>query len=593
MNISIFRRAGLISLIGATLLGSASCVDINEELGENLIPLNQLWDVYIPEAEVLDNIELRTPDSLSAYSSRRITFGAVRDELGLSVKGSSFTLVPILKDIYLGENTEILQFHFSAVRDTLSTVNDDQQRMMQNVFVYSLREPLSSDILYINSLSPGVKPEDATETNEKKFIDRTRFISQGIPVYNGSDSLSFDFSKEFAEEVIDGITKFREGYIAKQDTLLSDYLKLVPGIYLETETPSGYGGRINMFDLALEFDSNSYISGNFAELKVRADYGDRKDVDTSFLFIFGPSDFIKTGSVEIPTQYAFNGSTNTQSGENLDGITATDKIYVEGGGGVKPVIKAKGIKALLEKMIKAEEEKAGISINPNEIVINKASIVLPYDVKGDWDKLNKYPTILSPTVRLHGKDKDETYVSYAGLTDSSIESENQGDINRSLSLYAPDISHHVQEILKLKPTEGESEEEFNKRVDGYDIWMLIMHEEVTVTTSAGNSNNDYYNSLLYNSYYNNMMYDPYGYGYGYGYGGYGYGGYGDYGYGYGNYYNYMMMASYMNSGSSTSETISVDLDRDRYYDCILGGPTAEESIRPKLKITFSAPKAGE
>ena len=593
MNISIFRRAGLISLIGATLLGSASCVDINEELGENLIPLNQLWDVYIPEAEVLDNIELRTPDSLSAYSSRRITFGAVRDELGLSVKGSSFTLVPILKDIYLGENTEILQFHFSAVRDTLSTVYDDQQRMMQNVFVYSLREPLSSDILYINSLSPGVKPEDATETNEKKFIDRTRFISQGIPVYNGSDSLSFDFSKEFAEEVIDGITKFREGYIAKQDTLLSDYLKLVPGIYLETETPSGYGGRINMFDLALEFDSNSYISGNFAELKVRADYGDRKDVDTSFLFIFGPSDFIKTGSVEIPKQYAFNGSTNTQSGENLDGITATDKIYVEGGGGVKPVIKAKGIKALLEKMIKAEEEKAGISINPNEIVINKASIVLPYDIKGDWDKLNKYPTILSPTVRLHGKDKDETYVSYAGLTDSSIESENQGDINRSLSLYAPDISHHVQEILKLQPEKGESEDEFNKRVDGYDIWMLIMHEEVTVTTSAGNSNNDYYNSLLYNSYYNNMMYDPYGYGYGYGYGGYGYGGYGDYGYGYGNYYNYMMMASYMNSGSSTSETISVDLDRDRYYDCILGGPTAEEAIRPKLKITFSAPKAGK
>ena len=593
MNISIFRRAGLISLIGATLLGSASCVDINEELGENLIPLNQLWDVYIPEAEVLDNIELRTPDSLSAYSSRRITFGAVRDELGLSVKGSSFTLVPILKDIYLGENTEILQFHFSAVRDTLSTVYDDQQRMMQNVFVYSLREPLGSDILYTTSLSPGVKPEDATETNEKKFIDRSRFISQGIPVYNGSDSLSFDFSKEFAEEVIDGITKFREGYIAKQDTLLSDYLKLVPGIYLETETPSGYGGRINMFDLALEFDSNSYISGNFAELKVRADYGDRKDVDTSFLFIFGPTDFIQTENFNIPKQYAFNGSTNTQSGENLDGITATDKIYVEGGGGVKPVIKAKGIKALLEKMIKAEEEKAGIAINPNEIVINKASIVLPYDVKGDWDKLNKYPTILSPTVRLHGKDKDKTYVSYAGLTDSSIESENQGDINRSLSLYAPDISHHVQEILKLKPTEGESEEEFNKRVDGYDIWMLIMHEEVTVTTSAGNSNNDYYNSLLYNSYYNNMMYDPYGYGYGYGYGGYGYGGYGDYGYGYGNYYNYMMMASYMNSGSSTSETISVDLDRDRYYDCTLGGPTAEESIRPKLKITFSAPKAGK
>ena len=55
----------------------------------------------------------------------------------------------------------------------------------------------------------------------------------------------------------------------------------------------------------------------------------------------------------------------------------------------------------------------------------------------------------------------------------------------------------------------------------------------------------------------------------------------------------MMSASYMNSGTSTSETVSIDLDRDRYYDCTLGGPTAEEAIRPKLKITFSAPKAGE
>lgn len=591
MNIYFSREAGLLAAVCAALFCFASCVTIDEQLGENLIPTHQLWDVFTPKAEVLEDIVLKASDSLSAYSTRRITFGAINDDvLGSCTKGTSFTLVPVLKNIDLGENTIIKQFHFSAVRDTLSTVNDNQQRMMQNVYVYSLKEPLDSTILYTNSLSPGVKPEGAALTNREKFLDLDKLIAKGIPVYNGSDSLSFDFTDEFSKKVVEGIKTFHESYLAQTDTLLSDYLKLIPGIYLETEAPIGIGGRINMFDLALEFDSNSYISGNYAELKITADYGERKGVDTSFVFLYGPSDFLTLGSTEIPTQYAFNGSTHASEPLYTEGVKATDKIYVEGGCGVKPVIKATGIKKIIHDQIEA----AGI-VNPEEVVINKATITLPYNVKGDWSKLDKFPTILSPTVRLHGADDNgDVYVSYAGLTDASIESENQGNINRSLSLYSPDISHHVQEILKLEQEEGESDADFEERVSKYDIWMLIMHEEVTVTTSAGSAYDDYYNSLLYNSYYNNMMYDPYGYGYGYGYGGYGYGGYGYDSYGYSNYYNYMMMASYMNSGSSSSESVSTDLDKDRYYNCILGGPTsAEESVRPTLKITFSAPKTAE
>ena len=591
MNIYFSRKAGLLAAVCAALFCFASCVTIDEQLGENLIPTHQLWDVFTPKAEVLEDIVLKASDSLSAYSTRRITFGAINDGvLGSCTKGASFTLVPVLKNIDLGENTIIKQFHFSAVRDTLSTVNDNQQRMMQNVYVYSLKEPLDSTILYTNSLSPGVKPEGAALTNREKFLDLDKLIAKGIPVYNGSDSLSFDFTDEFSKKVVEGIKTFHESYLAQTDTLLSDYLKLIPGIYLETEAPIGVGGRINMFDLALEFDSNSYISGNYAELKITADYGERKGVDTSFVFLYGPSDFLTLGSTEIPTQYAFNGSTHASEPLYTEGVKATDKIYVEGGCGVKPVIKATGIKKIIHDQIEA----AGI-VNPEEVVINKATITLPYNVEGDWSKLDKFPTILSPTVRLHGADDNgDVYVSYAGLTDASIESENQGNINRSLSLYSPDISHHVQEILKLEQEEGESDADFEERVSKYDIWMLIMHEEVTVTTSAGSAYDDYYNSLLYNSYYNNMMYDPYGYGYGYGYGGYGYGGYGYDSYGYSNYYNYMMMASYMNSGSSSSESVSTDLDKDRYYNCILGGPTsAEESVRPTLKITFSAPKTAE
>lgn len=596
MKFQLTRRASLLMAIGAMLLSSASCVTIDEQLGENLIPTHQHWDVFTPKAKPFENIELKASDSLSAYSSRRISFGATKDEvLGSCNKVTSFTLVPLDRHIDLGENTKVRQFHFSAVRDTLSTVNDNQQRMMQNIYVYGLKKPLDSTILYTNSLAEGVLTHDKLETNQERFLDLSKLISKGVPVYNGSDSLSFDFTTEYSEALIAGIKEFKKICIEKKDTLLADYLNEVPGLYIETETPAGIGGRINMFDIALEFDQSGYISGNYAELKITADYGERKDVDTSFLFIYGPAGFVENIS-NIPTQIAFNGSSHTwNDGKNyLTGVAATDKLIVEGGSGVKPVISAKEIRSLVNSMIEeAAIEKGLDQINPKEVVINKASIILPYDVGGDWDKINKFPTILSPTVKLHGVDDNKNkYVSYAGLTDASIESENQGDINRSLSHYSPDISHHVQEIIKLEKEAGETDADFEKRMMKYDIWMLIMHEEVTVTTSAGN-NNDYYNNLLYNSYYNNMMYDPYGYG-GYGYGGYGYGGYGYGGYGYGNYYNYMMMASYMNSGSNSSESISTDLDKDRYYNCSLGGPTAtDEALKPKLKITFSAPKTAE
>ena len=68
-------------------------------------------------------------------------------------------------------------------------------------------------------------------------------------------------------------------------------------------------------------------------------------------------------------------------------------------------------------------------------------------------------------------------------------------------MYTPDISHHVQQILNLKE---------DADIDNYDIWMLIMRDEVVEEDSSNDQYNDYYNSLLYNSYYNNMMYGGYG-----------------------------------------------------------------------------------
>ena len=148
MNLKSIGRAGLIAAIGVTLLFSASCVKVNEHLGENLIPTDQKWDVFPQEAEPLRQIRLQMADSLSGYSSTRFTFGAVKDDiLGTTVKGTSFTLVPLADSLDFGKNPEVLSFHFSAIRDTLSTVYDNQQRIIQNVYVSALKEPLDSTIL--------------------------------------------------------------------------------------------------------------------------------------------------------------------------------------------------------------------------------------------------------------------------------------------------------------------------------------------------------------------------------------------------------------------------------------------------------------
>ena len=562
MNFSSFGRVCRIAAIGAILLFSASCIKVNEHLGENLIPTDQKWDVYPQEAQPLKDIRLQMADSLSGYSSTRFTFGAVKDDLmGTTIKSTSFTLVPISDSLDFGKNPKVRGFHFTASRDTLSTVYDSQLRMIQNIYVYELKQALDSTVLY----------SGAFDTD--KYVDKSSVITEGIPVYDGGDSLSFEFSKEYAESLIEKLQKTDldslEIYVQGD---ASKGIAGIPGIFITTDSPASYGGRINMFDLEIDINKDYGITGNYAELKFRADYGDRKDVDTSFVFFFGPGDFLKNlKSNEEITQFAFNPglhlyeANDILNGEEMarGGVVAKDKIYVEGGSGVKPVIKAAEIREIIEAQMMA----AGIS-DIKEAVINKATIILPYNVNGDYDLLDKFPDILSPTVKL--KSSTGNFVTYAGLTDASISTENQGDINRSLSMYSPDISHHVQEIMKVK-----KDENYEKNIAKYDIWFLVMHEEV-VETENNNSMNDMYQNLMYSSYYNNMMYDPYGYGYN-------------------NYFNNMMMAAMAGSYNQTNEKSTTELDKDRYYRCTLNGPEYDGTLEelPRLKVTFSAPRSAE
>ena len=526
------------------IAGLASCVNVNENIGGSFIATNQKYDFFTAEFD-LDEVQMKPVDSLTAYSSTRITIGSIRDETyGLTRRGCAITLVPVLDTVDYGTSPVFKKMIFRAAVDSVSYPDARERNIIQNVNVYALNKPL-----------------DPKDYYSRTAVDHgTQRVTKGVPVANGTDSLAFEFTTEFGRQFMD---------ITQEDLQdIDKYRSKFPGIYITTDDPVGYGGRFDMYEMNILETESGYINrtNNLAVLYYSGIYdGERKD--STLLFYFSPLEFQDLDSLinasSLPEQYVFN--VDFHESDHLSG-NASDKIYIEGGSGLKPVIPAKELWRL------ANGEIARRGGSGKTALISKATVELPFDMPEDLESMYLYPLMLSPTVRI----KTDTTVSFAGLTDASASDENQGDINRSLSVYAPDITHHVQQIIRKDEDED---------LSNYDIWMLIMGKVTTTTTNSSASQlADYYQQLAYYSYYN-QLYGGGGY-YGGGYYGGGYGGY--YGNSYSNYYNYMLMAQYAGASASSTST-SWELDKDRYYNCTLRGP-ASEGRKPKLKITFALPK---
>ena len=542
---SLFRGIAASILAAA---GLTSCLNVDHRLGESYLATDQKYDIYTTEF-ALEDIEMVSPDSLSGYSIYRFTVGAVRDpQFGLTTRSAAFTLVPVVDTIDYGKNAKFKSFHFAAPSDSCSCDDLTQLHILQNIHVYELEKELD-----LSAIDP-------------EIVFSPERITKGVPVYNGTDSLAFNFSDAFGEKYM---------HITQEDLDdIETYRKHFPGIYITTDAPAGNGGRINMFQVPINV-SGGTIYGSYASLRFTADYGTRTQVDTSFIFYIGPLDKYNMAGVTgtSVTQYpqvAFDLATHET--KHLEG-KAGETIWFEGGRGLKPVVKAASIKEKLSRLVAQHGDVS-------DVVVSKATIEMPFEFPEDYQDIRLFPATLSPTCRI----VTDTSVTFAGITDASISSENQGTINRSTCMYAPDLSHHIQSLLRLKD---------DSKIENYDIWFLGMANEVvssgSSTTAADQEMADYYQQLAYASYYNSI----YGYnGYG-GYGGYGYGGYGGYGYGgYSNYYNYynlMMMSSlFSGSGSSSTSTQSI-MDFHRFYRAKLNGPVSANG--PRLRVTYAVPAA--
>ena len=586
------RISAVVCAAAVASFCGVSCISVDDTLGQDYIPASHKWQVINTSLDI-ESMEMAKADELGGYSSRRICVGGVKDsEFGWDEREAAFSLIPIADtaDFSLGENPEFVRFHFAVGLDTISVKDANQERIIQNIRVYELQKPLDQTVIYAGKGTDGL------------YDPSLGTVTEGVPTYNGGDSLSFDFSRAFGEKYMEKLSGM------KLDSV-SNYIKELPGICICADRSVSGSGRINMFKVAVSTNDYNYITGNYAELSIRSTFDERGPIDTSIVFMVGAASMLGASSTTLPTQYSFNICRS----ENLTPSGAEgETVYIGGGCGMKPVIRAEGLKqavtdairkSLLESLDKGESfaemsaaEKKDIAektISEGKIVINKATVQLPYETDTDYSGSGCWPKMLSPTCRLVGTrtvktdegSSEQEVISFAGLTDASVSSENQGDINRSLDRYQPDVSHHIQELLRLSKKDGESDEDYAKKVSQYDIWMLIMHSETNESTSSSSSSsyNDYLSALAYSSYYNSLYN-------GYGYGGYGSYGYGSYGYGsyYNNYYNYMMMAAYASQSSTTSTSTSTELDKDRYYSCRLHGPKSAGK-RPTMTITYSFP----
>ena len=546
-----FMSSCRILLTLAAAICTAACVSIDDELGSSMVPVSSTWKTVTPAPAPLPVKQLMA-DSLSGFSSNRITIGAIRQdaEYGLTTRSSVVSIVPLFnKDFDMGTDRRFISMHMAVALDSVSVENKSESGILQNVGVYEASRPVD---FKADGDCNAVFPHGSVR------------ISDGVPVINGSDSLSFCFTKEFGSKYL------------QADEYLSDfasYSAQFPGIYLETSKPSGNGGRINLFELQLGYNSDyGYITGNYVSLRFSAVYnGERRDTAAFFyLAATGLYDLdslsTNSGTGSFP-QYALNLTGHETAPRSGD---ASTEILVEGGGGLKPVVSAADIRKTIIDTIDAREGEGAHT----KAIINRATLNFHYyndfAAGGDYSLLYKLPEILSPTCRIR---QSESRVTFMGLTDSSSSEENQGNRDLSNLSFTPDITYHAQELI------GMDDDNASLRDGSYDIWLLIMHNDLVTTTSGGNNDlSDYYQYLAYQSYMSNM----YG-----GYGGYGYGGYG--GYGYNNYYNYAMLAQ-MYGQSTTSTSSQTNLDRDRYYCCRLYGPAAaEESLRPTLSFTYSIP----
>lgn len=272
-------------------------------------------------------------------------------------------------------------------------------------------------------------------------------ISTGSPVIFGKGTIKINLTKEFGNELL----KTTAEEFGNSDL----FIKRIKGLFLTSDAPSQFkeGGRLNYIPLSKSFIYLDYVLNDPTRGFV--------DHDTTEAFAFG---------------YIFSLNNFNCGSKHLVNDKPTDKLYMEGFGGVKPHIEAKELKAILDEWV----ERKGY--NNQRVLISRASLEMPYEMPSNYERFDAehpgfiYPSQNDPTAK-------DTLRFFHPL-DEVYNISSPGAINRSLQSYIIDITQFTQSlIMKNKDSVGVKD----------DLWIspIYLYQD---------SNNKNYYSFDINNY---------------------------------------------------------------------------------------------
>jgi hypothetical protein len=513
MSLSKIESALGFLVLLLSVLCFPSCIETNYTLGDSLVPTSN--NLYVESATLDLKIGLKSASDIQS-SSYYYDMGSVASEqFGLMKVDLAATVTPSDTGINFGTDPRFIDAYIMMIRENVQTFSENQDNITQNLYVYPMAKAMDSTMVTCTSIT------------ENDYIH----TPVGTTLLTSKDTVYIQLDTQWAKSLMSATR-------AELDSM-ELFIKNHFGLYFTTDDPieGTIGGRLNNFNSINVNVGISSLNKN----------GIRRD--TTIVFNVGS---VYNG---VSTQVFKHSS----KGLEIDPNNEAQVLYYEGLAGVKPFINAD----MLRKSIETWAAESGVDLS--KILITRATFDLPFEFPDDYRTVDKYyPQGLYPAVyALDSTDHIKRYNLLGSIYDDTYDN---GDINRSLYCYRPDVTYYIHQLINK-----------DKISEDDDIWLIAPFEYVQTTSSS--SYNPYYNPYMYNSYYN-PYYGGYGYGgYGYGYGGYGYGGYG-----YNNYYNNMYYYDQLYSAASTSSETYYYVDYMNYAIGQINGNGAER--HPKLILTY-------
>src|SRR5574344_1721465 len=216
-----------------------SCITVDKSLGSGNIPDDQKLKMETASFNI--PVDLKMADSLQGASTSYLMVGAINTaEMGLAQFSTAANIVPYYTGTRYGQDPVIISTYIVFVKSASVTMEDNQDGITQDIFVYRLKQPLDTINVYNNSInSSSYYP---TPLNNKAIT------------YYGGDTLKIYLNNSLGKELL-----------TATDTELDSlnlFSKRFGGLYVKSSTPPAgiIGGRLNQFSYG---DTYLYLKYNF------------------------------------------------------------------------------------------------------------------------------------------------------------------------------------------------------------------------------------------------------------------------------------------------------------------------------------------